>query len=398
MADVVIASAARTPVGRFLGSLSTIPAPELGAVAIRGAVERAGLSPGDVDQMIAGEVITAGIGMAPARQAALAAGLPATVPALTINKMCGSGVYATILAAQAIRCGDAEIVVAAGMESMSLAPHLLQRGREGVRLGDAALVDSMLHDGLVDPWEQHHMGCSAEAVARKHGISRQAQDGFALESHQRAVAAAESGAFDAELVPVEVPSFQRKHRGRSMTVEQDECPRADTSADALAKLRPAFDPEGTVTAGNSSALSDGGAALVVMSAAAARRHGVRPLARITGWANAAVEPLWIFEAPAATIRQLLERTGQPLDAFDLLEVNEAFAAQVLTDERLVGWDPARLNVHGGAIALGHPLGCSGARILTTLVHALHRHDGRHGLAAACLGGGEAVAISIERVV
>jgi acetyl-CoA C-acetyltransferase len=388
--DVVVVSAARTPVGKFLGGLSPLSATDLGAAAVRAAVERAGVAPEAVDGVILGCVLSAGLGMAPARQAAIAAGLPPTVPALTINKVCGSGLAAVALAAAQIRLGEAEVVVAGGMESMSNAPHLLPGSRAGHKLGDARLVDHMIHDGLWCAWEGHHMGNSAEAIAARHGVTREAQDAWSLRSHQRASAAIHSGAFRDEIVPVEIPG----RKGQTV-VDTDECPRPDTSAQALAALRPVFSKDGTVTAGNASGIADGGAALVLTSGRRATALGLRPLARYVASANAALEPLWLFQAPVPTVERLLERTGTTLDDYDLIELNEAFAAQMVADGKLLGWDEARVNVNGGAIALGHPLGCSGARLLTTLLYALRARGGRRGIGAACLGGGEAFAIAVE---
>lgn len=388
--EVVIAAAARTPVGRFLGGLSSLSASELGAVAIRAALARAQVPAQDVDGTIMGCVLPAGVGMAPARQASIKAGLPATVPAMTVNKVCGSGLVSVALAAQQIQLGEADVLVAGGMESMSNAPHMLLGSRAGHKMGDAKLVDHMIHDGLWCAWEGHHMGLAAEAIAGKHGATRAEQDAWSLQSQQRAQAAIESGAFRDEIVPVEVAG-----RRGSTVVDTDECPRADTSLEALAGLRPVFAKDGCVTAGNSSQLADGAAALVLMSRQKADALGVRPLARYVANANAALDPLWLFEAPVPTVRRLLEKTGTRLDDYDLLEVNEAFAAQMVADGKLLDWDPTRVNVHGGAIALGHPLGCSGARLLTTLLYALRHQGGRRGIAAACLGGGEAYAIAVE---
>lgn len=390
--EVVIASAARTPVGKFLGGLSTLSAIELGAVAIKAALERAAVGSDQVDGVIMGCVLPAGMGMAPARQAAIKGGLPTSVPALTVNKVCGSGLVSVALAAEQIQLGEAEVVVAGGMESMSQAPHLLLGSRTGQKMGDARLVDHLIHDGLWCAWEDHHMGEAAEAIAEKHGVSRQEQDAWSLRSHQRALAASGSGAFRDEIVPVEVAS----RRGYT-TIDTDECPREDTSGDTLAALQPVFAKDGTVTAGNSSQLADAAAALVVMSREKAQALGVQPLARYVARANAALDPLWLFEAPVPTIRQLLEKTHTSLADYDLLEVNEAFAAQMVADGKLLGWAAERVNVHGGAIALGHPLGSSGARLLTTLLYALRRRGGGRGLAAACLGGGEAYAIAVEAV-
>ena len=390
MREVVILSAARTPVGKFLGGLSSLSAPELGAIAISAALSRAGVAHDQVDGTIMGNVLPAGTGMAPARQASIKAGIPTSVPALTINKVCGSGLMAIVLAAQQIMLGEADVMVAGGMESMSNAPHLLRGSRSGVKMGDAKLVDHMILDGLWCAWESHHMGESAEAIAARHGASREAQDAWSLLSHQRALAAIETGKFEQEIAPVEILG----RRGATV-VDTDECPRAETTAAALAGLRPVFAKDGVVTAGNSSQIADGGAALVLASREKADALGAAPLARYVASANTALDPLWLFEAPVPTIRRLLEKTGTSLDDYDLLEVNEAFAAQMVADGKLLQWDPERVNVNGGAIALGHPLGCSGARLMTTLLHELKRRHGRRGIAAACLGGGEAFAIAVD---
>ena len=390
MDDVVIVSAARTPVGKFLGGLSPLTAPELGAIAIKAALERAHIQPDHIDGTIMGNVLPAGVGMAPARQAAIKAGIPTTVPALTINKVCGSGLMAISLAAHQIMLGEAEVMVAGGMESMSNAPHLLPNSRNGTKMGDAKLQDHMILDGLWCAWESHHMGESAEAIAARHGASRQEQDDWSYTSHQRAIAAVESGRFKDEIVPVEIAG-----RKGTTIVDTDECPRADTNPTALAGLRPVFAKDGVVTAGNSSQIADGGAALVLTSVRKAKELGLTPLARYVASANAALDPLWLFEAPVPTIRRLLEKTKSDLADYDLLEVNEAFAAQMVADGKLLGWDGTRVNVNGGAIALGHPLGCSGARLMTTLLYELKRRGGKRGIGAACLGGGEAYAISIE---
>ncbi len=388
--EVVIVSAARIPTGRFLGVLQSLTAPELGAVAIGEAVRRAGIDAAEIDEVIIGNVVQAGVGQAPARQAAIKAGVPAAVPALTVNKVCGSGLKAVMLAAQAIRAGDGSLFVAGGMESMTNAPYLLPQARTGYRLGNGELVDAVVHDGLWCALEHHHMGNAAEYIARKFGISREEQDEFALASHRKAVVATEAGRFRAEIVPVEV----RQRKG-NVLVTVDEPPRADTSREALARLAPAFDAGGTVTAGNAPGLSDGAAALVVMEAARAQAAGVPVLGRITGYATAALAPLELFAAPPLAIRKLLAQTGLRLADFDLLEVNEAFSAQILANGKELGWDWAKVNVKGGAVALGHPIGASGARILTTLLYALRERGGGRGLAAACLGGGEAVALSVE---
>ncbi len=389
--DVVIVGAARTPIGKFLGGLSSLPAPRLGAVAIRAAVERSGLDPLRIDEVFMGNVVSAGIGQAPARQAAIAAGIPDSVPATTINKVCGSGLKAVMLAAQAIRAGDGAAYVAGGMESMSNAPYLLPQARSGYRLGHGRVLDANVHDGLWCSFADQHMGMLAEHIAQVYDVSREEQDQYALESHQKAVTAQREGAFVDEVVPVEV----MRRGGASSVVAVDETPRPDTSSEALAKLAPAFSLNGRVTAGNAPGLSDGAAALVLMERRAAESGGHPILARVLGYATAAREPKLIFAAPPLAIRAVLERTGLSLDDIDLLEVNEAFAAQILANEKELGWDRSRLNVHGGAIALGHPIGASGARILVTLLYALRRRGLKRGLAALCLGGGGAVAMVID---
>jgi acetyl-CoA C-acetyltransferase len=368
-----------------------MPAVELGGVAIRGAVERAGVDPADIDEVLVGQVIQAGCGQAPGRQAALKAGLPPSVGATTVNKVCGSGLKTVAIGANAIAVGDADLIVAAGMESMNMGPHLLPSARTGFRLGSAELVDATVHDGLWCPVENWHMGNAAELIADAMSISRQEMDEFALRSHQRAVRATEEGHFEAEIVPVTVP--QRK--GDPVIFDTDENPRADTSLEALAKLPPAFRKDGKCTAGNSSAITDGAAAVVIASAERANSLGIEPLARITGFAQAAVEPKWVFFAPVHAIEKLLAKTGYAMDDFDLIEINEAFASQSIADGRKLGLDWERLNVNGGAIALGHPIGCSGARLLVTLVHAMRARGASLGLVSLCLGGGEAVAMSIE---
>lgn len=400
---VYLISAARTPIGRFGGALAATPAVALGGVAIRAAFERSGLPEGSrVDDVLMGMVLQAGAGQAPARQAALAAGLPDTTSATTINRVCGSGLKAIMLAAAEIRAGDAEVVVAGGMENMNLAPYLVPGARFGLRLGDATLVDEAVRDGLWCSVEDCHMGTHAERVAIRSRVSREDQDAFALASHQKAVAAIDEGRFEAELAPVTV----RDAKGRETVVAVDENPRRDTSLEALARLRPAFPlpsgedagdaTGGTVTAGNAPGITDGAAATIVASERTVERYGLRPLARIVGYAQAEVEPKWLFLAPVAGVRQLLERVELPLSAFDLIEINEAFAAQTLADGRELGFDWSRVNVNGGAIALGHPIGASGARIVATLLHELQRRGGRYGLATLCLGGGGSVAMAFER--
>ncbi len=402
--NVYLVSAARTPIGRFGGALAGVPATELGAVAIRAAVERAGLDPAAaaIDDVLMGQVLQAGAGQAPARQAALGAGLSDTTSATTINRVCGSGLKAIMLAAAEIRAGDADLVVAGGMESMNRAPYLLPGARFGYRLGNGELVDATVADGLWCALEGCHMGTHAERVAIREQVTRADQDAFALESHRRAVAAQDEGRFDAEMAPVTV----RDAKGRATVVDVDEGPRRDTTAEALARLRPVFPlpdgedrggaTEGTVTAGNAPGITDGAAAVVVASERAVERLGLAPLARIVGYVQAEVAPKWLFLAPVEGVRKLEACTGLAPDAFDLVELNEAFAAQVLADGRALGLDWARVNVNGGAIALGHPIGASGARIVATLLHELRRREGRYGLATLCLGGGGSVAMAFER--
>ena len=391
--DAVIVSGARTPIGRFLGSLSSFKAPELGGFAVKAAIERAGVKADEPDEIFMGNVAQGGEGQAPARQASIKGGLAPTVPATTINKVCGSGLKAVMLAAQAIRAGDGDIFVAGGMESMSNVPHYLFTGRQGVKLGDQKLVDGVVHDGLWCSFNNSHMGNLAEYTAKKSGITRQMQDEFSLASHQKAVAAQKAGKFKKEIVCVHVP--QRK--GDPICVQEDESPRADTNLDVLGKLSPAFEKEGSVTAGNAPGLNDGGAALVLMSAAAARKRGAKPLARVTAYANGALEPKDLFYAPVVAVERVLRQLNAKIDDFDLIEVNEAFAAQALADGKELGWDWNRVNVNGGAVALGHPIGASGARVLVTLLHALEDRGGKTGLATLCLGGGGAVALAVERV-
>ncbi len=391
MRDVYILSAARTPIGKFGGGLATTPATELGAVAIRAAVERAGIAPERVDEAIIGQVLQAGAGQAPARQAALKAGLPEGVSATTINKVCGSGLKAVMIGASAIRAGDADLIVAGGMESMNMAPYLLPQGRTGYRLGHGEVLDATVHDGLWCSTCNVHMGMHAERVAGKHNVTREAQDEFALRSHQRAIAAQEAGRFDDEIVPVTVAGGKKG----DTVVSVDENPRADTSLEALAKLNPAFQAEGgSVTAGNAPGITDGAASVVI--AAEEALDGAQPMARITGYAQADVAPEWLFEAPISGVRRLIEKVGGSVDDFDLIEINEAFAAQVLADGNELGFDWDRVNVNGGAIALGHPLGMSGARLVVTLLHELRRRGGRYGVAALCVGVGQGQAALFER--
>jgi acetyl-CoA C-acetyltransferase len=392
----VIVAAARTPIGKFLGGLSTLSAPELGAIAIREAVKRAGISPEDVQEVIMGQVIQGGTGQAPARQAALKAGIPATVSAVTVNKVCGSGLKAVMLAAQSIKAGDNQVIVAGGMESMSNAPYYVYGMRNGAKLGDQQMVDGMIKDGLWCASCNVHMGGHAEHTAKKAKVSREEQDRFAAKSHEKAICAIDSGKFKEEIVPVEIAG----KKGTTI-IDTDESPRRDTTPDSLSKLRPAFGGKGdnsdlSVTAGNASSLNDGAAATVVVSEEYAENNGLEILGRITGYATGATEPQELFFAPIYAVQNLMKKTGDRIDDYDLIEANEAFASQALADGEGLGWDWNRVNVNGGAIALGHPIGASGARVLTTLLYALKDRGARKGLATLCLGGGDAVALSVER--
>jgi acetyl-CoA C-acetyltransferase len=391
MSEAFLLSAARTPIGKYLGGLADVPAPHLGAVAVAEALRRGKVPADRVDEVILGNVIQAGLGQNPARQAALKAGLPDTIAAVTVNKVCGSGLKAVMLAAQAVRAGDADVIVAGGMESMSRAPFLLFGARAGWKYGDQKAVDAMIHDGLWCAFEDWHMGEAAEHIAAKCGVSRADQDRFAAQSQQRAALAWERGAFQAEVVPVTVGSGPK-----AKTVSRDESIRLETTAEGLAKLKPAFREGGTVTAGNASTLSDGAAALVVASARGAERLDTEPLARIVAYSTSGVAPKDIFIAPVAAVRQVLQRAGLKLSDIDLFELNEAFAAQMLACGKELGLDESKVNVNGGAIALGHPIGASGARVLVTLLYALEQRGLRRGLAALCLGGGNAVAMIVER--
>jgi acetyl-CoA C-acetyltransferase len=388
----VIVSAVRTPIGRFLGGLSSLTAPQLGAIVIREAIARAGIAAASIDEVIMGQVLQGGSGQAPARQSMIHAGVPGTVPAMTINKVCGSGLKAVMLAAQAIKAGDAGCLVAGGQESMSSAPHYLYGYRSGIKAGNQVIVDGMIHDGLWDSFGDNHMGEYGEYTAEKTGITRQEQDQFALASHQKAVAAQEAGRFKGEIIPVTVPG----KRGDTV-VDTDEGPRKDTSLEALGKLRPAFTKNGSVTAGNAPGLNDGASALVVTSLAFARANGLKPRARITAYATGGGEPKDLFFAPIFAVRNLMKKAGTRISDYDLIEANEAFAVQALADGRELGWDWDRVNVNGGAVALGHPIGASGARILTTLLAALDERQKSTGLATLCLGGGNAVALSVEKI-
>lgn len=393
MRQPVIVSAVRLPTGKFLGALKSLPAPTLGANVVREAVARAGIEPGLVDECIMGNVVSAGTGQAPARQAALNGGLGDHVAALTINKVCGSGLKAVMLAAQGIATGDIDIAVAGGMESMSNCPYMLSRAREGFRMGHGEIIDSMIHDGLWCSLEQQNMGLACEAVVDRYGVSREDQDTFAAASHHKAARAIRERLFEDEILPVEIP--QRK--GNPIRMAHDESVRPNTSAEALGALRPAFkQPGGTVTAGNAPGVNDGAAAVVVMAAERAAELGVTPLARIAGQAVSGLAPKWLLMTPVHAVQKLLVKTGWSLDDVDLIELNEAFAAQALAVIRELEVDPDKVNVHGGAVALGHPIGASGARILTTLLYAMRRRDARKGIATLCLGGGNGVALAVER--
>lgn len=390
--EIVIASGARTPIGRFLGGLSTVSAPTLGGIAIKEAVKRAGVSPNDVNGIIMGHVCPAGLGQAPARQAGIKSGLSPEIPALTINKVCGSGLIAVVLAAQQIKAGDAEIMVAGGQESMSNVPYYLHQLRNGNKQGDVKLVDGMIYDGIWCVFENVHMGMLGEFTAERSGITREMQDEWAYNSHRKAVDAIKNGKFKAEIVPVVIP----QKKGDPIVIDTDEGPRAETTMESLAKLRPAFKKEnGTITAGNASSINDSAAALVVMSKEAANKKGVKPIARITAYATGSVEPKMLFYAPVKAVQKIMKQLNVDVNYFDLIEVNEAFSAQVLADAKELSMDPKKVNVHGGAVALGHPIGASGARILITLLYALKDRGLKKGLAGICLGGGEAVALAVE---
>ena len=391
MEESVIVGAVRLPTGKFMGALSSLPAPELGARVIREVVSRADLDPAHIDECIMGNVVSAGLGQAPARQAAIQGGLPDHVAALTINKVCGSGLKAVMLVAQGIATGDIDVAVAGGMESMSNCPHLLRSVRKGVRIGDTEAVDSMVHDGLWCSLENWSMGLACEAVVDKYNVSRTDQDTFAAHSHHKAAAAIREGWFQDEILPVEIP--QRK--GDSIRLEYDESIRRDTSTEALSKLRPAFKPDGTVTAGNAPGVNDGAAALLIMSTQKAATLNCKPMARIVGQAVSGLSPKWILMTPVQAVQKLLSKTGWTLDDVDLIELNEAFSAQALAVIRTLDLDPNKVNISGGAVALGHPIGASGARILTTLLYALKRKDLKRGIATLCLGGGNGVALAVE---
>lgn len=391
MEDVVIVAAGRTPVGKFGGSLAKIPAAELGAHVIRQLLAKTGIDPASVSEVIMGQVLTAGVGQNPARQAALKGGLPDMVPAYTINKVCGSGLKATHLATQAIRCGDAQIVIAGGQENMSASPHVLPNSRDGFRMGDTKLVDTMIVDGLWDVYNQYHMGVTAENVARKYDISRAEQDEFALQSQLKAEAAVKEGRFKDEIIPVEIPS-----KKGAVVFDTDEYPKHGSTLEALSSLRPAFNKEGTVTAGNASGINDGAAAVIMMSAAKARELGLQPLARIKAYSSAGLDPSIMGMGPVSASRLCLQKAGWTHEDVDLMEINEAFAAQAIAVNKEMGWDTSKINVNGGAIALGHPIGASGARVLVTLLHEMARRDAKRGLASLCIGGGMGVALAVER--
>ena len=392
MQDVVIVAATRTAVGSFQGSLATIPAVDLGAAVIRQLLAQTGLDGAQVDEVILGQVLTAGAGQNPARQAAIKAGLPHAVPALTLNKVCGSGLKALHLGAQAIRCGDADVIIAGGQENMSLANYVMPGARTGLRMGHSTLVDTMISDGLWDAFNDYHMGITAENLVEKYGISREDQDAFAAASQQKAAAAIEAGRFVDEITPILIP--QRK--GDPVAFATDEQPRAGTTAQALSNLKPAFKKDGTVTAGNASSLNDGAAAVLLMSAAKAEQLGLPVLARIKAYANAGVDPAIMGIGPVSATRRCLDKAGWTLDQLDLIEANEAFAAQALSVNKELGWDASKINVNGGAIAIGHPIGASGCRVLVTLLHEMIKRDAKKGLATLCIGGGQGVALAIER--
>lgn len=394
MEDIVIVAAVRTPVGKFLGSLADFSAPQLGSLVVREVVRRAGVDPASVSECILGNVVTAGLGQNPARQAAIFAGLPPEVSALTINKVCGSGLKAVALAAQAVETGNAEIVVAGGMESMSNAPYLLPAARKGFRMGNNVAVDSMIQDGLWDVYNNYHMGITGENVSEKYGITRDQQDAFALESHRRAAAARKEGRLDSQILPIEIPA---KKKGDPPTrFDHDESVREDATVEALRKLKPAFKKDGTVTAGNAPGVNDGAGALLVMSAAKAKSLGLKPMVRIRAQASSGIDPKWVMMAPVSGVHKVLDRAGWQRDEVDLYEINEAFSVAAIAVTRELGLDLAKVNVNGGSVAIGHPIGASGARILITLIYEMIRRDVKKGVAALCLGGGNSVAMAVER--
>ncbi|HLZ41650.1 MAG TPA: acetyl-CoA C-acetyltransferase [Candidatus Sulfotelmatobacter sp.] len=392
--DVVIISGCRTPVGKFQGSLSDFRAPQLGAIVVREAVKRAGIDPAQVDECIMGNVVSAGLGQNPARQAAIFGGLSPATGAMTINKVCGSGLKSVALAAQAVQTGNSSIVVAGGMESMTNAPYLLPQARKGYRLGNAQIVDSMVHDGLWDIYNDYHMGITGENVAEKYGITREEQDEFAVNSHRKAVSAIKECRFKAQIVPVEIPA--KKKGAAPIIFDKDESPREDTTIEVLRSLKPAFKKDGTVTAGNAPGVNDGAAAVVVTSAQRAKELGAKPMVRIVAQATNGVEPKWVMMAPVGAVRQIWEKTGWKNEDVDLYELNEAFSVQALGVMRELGLNPDKVNVNGGAVAIGHPIGASGARVLVTLIYEMIRRDVHRGIAALCLGGGNAVAMAVER--
>jgi acetyl-CoA C-acetyltransferase len=392
--DVVIISGCRTPVGKFQGSLSDFSAPQLGAIVVREAVKRAGVDPAKVDECIMGNVVSAGLGQNPARQAAIFGGLSPATGAMTINKVCGSGLKAVALAAQAVQTGNSSIVVAGGMESMTNAPYLLPQARKGYRLGNAQIVDSMVHDGLWDIYNDYHMGITGENVAEKYGITREEQDEFAVNSHRKAVSAIKECRFKSQVVPVEIPS---KKKGAPSTIfDKDESPREDTTIEVLRSLKPAFKKDGTVTAGNAPGVNDGAAAVVVTSAPRAKELGAEPMVRIVAQATSGIDPAWVMMAPVDAVRKIWKKTGWKNEDVDLYELNEAFSVQALGVMRELGLDPNKVNVNGGAVAIGHPIGASGARVLVTLIYEMIRRNVHRGVAALCLGGGNAVAMAVER--
>lgn len=392
MNDVVIVAAARTALGTFGGSLSSIPASTLGATVMKALLEKTGLKGDQIDEVIMGQVLQAGVGQNPARQAVIEAGLPETTPAMTINKVCGSGLKAVHLAAQAIMCGDAEIMIAGGQENMSASPHILPNSRNGQKMGNWPMVDTMIQDGLWCAFNDYHMGITAENIAEKYGISRDEQDTFAATSQQKTEAAQNAGAFDEEIVPVEVP----QRRGDPVIFAKDEFPRAGTTAEGLGKLRAAFKKDGCVTAGNASGINDGAAAVVVMSAARAEELGLKPMATIRGYSSAGVDPAIMGTGPIPATTKALEKAGWDINDLDLIESNEAFAAQAISVNKELGWDTDKVNISGGAISIGHPIGASGARILVTLLHGMQRQDAKKGLATLCIGGGQGVALAVEK--
>jgi acetyl-CoA C-acetyltransferase len=392
--DVVIVSAVRTPIGKFQGSLSDLTAPQLGSIVVREAVKRAGVDPNTVDECIMGNVVSAGLGQNPARQAALGGGLPSSVAAMTINKVCGSGLKAVALAQQAIQTGNSHTVVAGGMESMSNAPYLLPQARKGYRLGNGKIVDSMVNDGLWDSYNDYHMGNTGENVAEKYSITREEQDAYAVKSHRKALSAIKECRFKDQIVPVELPA--KKKGAAPEFFSKDESPREDTTIESLRALKPAFKKDGTVTAGNAPGVNDGASALVLMSAARAKELGLKPMARVVAQAASGLDPAWVMMAPVETVRQLWQKTGWKAGDVDLYEINEAFSVAAIAVTRELGLDLDRVNVNGGAVALGHPIGASGARILTTLLYEMIRRDVHKGIAALCLGGGNAVGLAVER--